>query len=143
MRPVNQGCSAPNSSSLTSEWTPSAATTPSCTAVLPSAKPSSTDPALASAPGLSSSPVSLWSSRMHSVGTVAYPLLQAQPAQHLYRVAADLDARAEPGELPRLLVDRDVDAGPEQRGRRGEAAHSSADHGDGKPGSHSASGRGA
>ena len=43
--------------------------------------------------------------RIEGVG--AQPRLEAQPAQHVHGVAADLDAGAEPRELPGLLVDRD------------------------------------
>ncbi len=57
----------------------------------------------------------------------AHPLLEAELAQHLHRVAADLDAGAEPRELLRLLVDRDRGADPAQRGGGREPAHAGAD----------------
>ena len=60
---------------------------------------------------------------------LAHQLLQAEPAQHLHRVAADLDAGAEPGELAGLFVDVGLDAGALQRGGGGKPAHARADDG--------------
>jgi hypothetical protein len=58
---------------------------------------------------------------------LAQSLLQPQSAQHLHRVAADLDAGADPGELRRLLVHRDVDThAPQCRGGC-KPAHAGAD----------------
>ena len=55
-----------------------------------------------------------------------HALLQPQLAQHLHGVAADLDSGAQPRELLRLLIDRDRDADPAQRGGGCEPAHAGA-----------------
>jgi hypothetical protein len=66
--------------------------------------------------------------RIEGVG--AQPVLQSQAAQHVHGVAADLNARAKPRELPGLLVDRDGDAHLAQGRGGGESAHAGADDGD-------------
>ena len=55
---------------------------------------------------------------------------KSEATQHMHGVAADLDARAESGELLRLLIDGNADAGLAQSRGRGEAAHAGADDGD-------------
>ena len=56
---------------------------------------------------------------------------QAEPVQDARGVGADLDAGADLAERAGLLVDLDVEAGPQQRQRRGGAADAAADHGNG------------
>ena len=41
---------------------------------------------------------------------LAHPWLEPERAQHLHRIAADLDAGADAGELGGLLVDHHLDA---------------------------------
>ena len=55
---------------------------------------------------------------------------QSQPVQDPRRVGADLDTGADLAELPRLLVDLDVEATPVQRQRSGEASDAAADDAD-------------
>ena len=51
-------------------------------------------------------------------------------AQHLHHVGADIDARTEPRELRRLLVDPDAVAAPFQKRRGDQASEPGADDGD-------------
>ena len=55
---------------------------------------------------------------------------EPEPVQDPRRVRADLDAGADLAQRGRLLVDLDVEAGAEQRQRRGQAADAAADDGD-------------
>ena len=58
------------------------------------------------------------------------PRGEAQPAQDAHRVRPHVDAAADLGQLGRLLVDIDLEAGLAQRQRGGEAADAAADHRD-------------
>ena len=60
-------------------------------------------------------------------GLRAQPRFQAQSAQHLHRVAADLDPGPDPRELRGLLVDGDVDTYPSECRCGREPAHAGAD----------------
>src|SRR5437762_7044628 len=63
---------------------------------------------------------------------VAQPLLDAEPAMHLHRVRALLDAGADAREGVRLLVNHRVDAEAAQRGRSREPADPGSHDGDGQ-----------
>src|SRR5260370_11079049 len=56
----------------------------------------------------------------------AHQGFEAEPAQHLHRVTADLNAGAEPGKSRSLLVDVDTDARPMQRAGSCKATHARA-----------------
>jgi len=58
------------------------------------------------------------------------PLAEAESIQDAYRVRRHIDTAADLGELGRLLIDLDVEAGLAQRHRGGEAAEAGADDGD-------------
>ena len=63
-------------------------------------------------------------------GLGAQHRFQPQAAQHMHGVAADLDAGAQPRELPRLLVDGDGEALLAERRRGGQSPHAGARDGD-------------
>ena len=53
--------------------------------------------------------------------------LEAEAAQDLHGVAADLDAGPDTSKVPGLFVDGDLDADPPQRSRSRKSAHSGTD----------------
>jgi hypothetical protein len=63
---------------------------------------------------------------------VSHVRFEPEPAQHLHRIAADLNAGAQASEFRRLFVDVDADARPMQRGGGRQPAHASSHNRDGE-----------